>query len=100
MPNGSRPPYHAAGPPTPSPTPPLSRKETRPVLLTAWLARLSDDLAPLLNPAAARRAVLKPAVVPVWDGAPGDVRRPGGRRARRRRDVRAEPRLAFRQRLA
>ena len=74
------------------------------MLLTAWLARLTDqfadDLAPLLNRAAGR-APLKPAVVPVWDGAPGDVRRRGGRRAARRAEaVRREPRLAYRQRLA
>ena len=70
------------------------------MLLTAWLARLSEDFAPLLDRAAGR-PTLKPAVVPVWDGAPGDVRRRGGRRGRRRAEaVRREPRLAFRQRLA
>ena len=74
-----------------------------PVLLTAWLARLSDeltgDLAPLLHRAAGRRT-LEPVPVPVWDGAPGDVRRRRGRRGKRTESVRAAPRLADRRRLA
>ena len=80
-----------------APSPSATTKDV-PVLLTAWLARLSEEFAPLL---AAGRPTLRPAVIPTWDGAPGDVRHPAGRRSRRRSgSVRPQPRLAHKQRLA
>ncbi|WP_206678586.1 hypothetical protein, partial [Alienimonas chondri] len=56
------------------------------MLLQSWLDRLRQDFvrfAPNWADAAGVAAPLKPAVVPVWSGAPGDVRKRGGRRARR-----------------
>ena len=71
------------------------------MLLTDWLTRLSAAVAPLWE--ARPHAALRPAVVPTWSGAPGDVRRPVGRRGRRRGAAPAAPpehRWGPRQRLA
>ena len=61
------------------------------MLLQSWLARLQRDFARYAPrwadarwaDAAGLGRTLQPAVVPVWSGAPGDVRRRAGRRARR-----------------
>ena len=75
------------------------------MLLQSWLDRLRHDFArfaPEWAEASGFAPPLKPAVVPVWSGAPGDVRRRGGRRARRDANLRpaGPPEWAPRQRLA
>ncbi len=75
------------------------------MLFQSWLDRLRQDLvryAPEWADAAGFGRPLQPAVVPVWSGAPGDVRRPSGRRARRQAAPRpaGPPEWAPRQRLA
>ena len=75
------------------------------MLLQSWLERLRTDFArfaPEWADAAGLSRPLEPAVVPVWSGAPGDVRRRGGRRPRSEARPRsaAPPEWAPRQRLA
>ena len=56
------------------------------MLLPSWLERLRQDfarVAPNWADAAGFSRPLEPVPVPVWSGAPGDVRRRGGRRAKR-----------------
>ncbi|MFH5804630.1 hypothetical protein [Alienimonas sp. DA493] len=75
------------------------------MLLQSWLDRLRQDFvryAPDWADATGFGRTLEPAVVPVWSGAPGDVRRRGGRRARRRASAQpaGPPEWGPRQRLA